>query len=114
MSGGTISNQIRTLRFLAGEMSQAELGQKIGVTRQTIRRDLGELCDARLLTRVHGGAMLGSGVANMGYETRAALAGRDEERLAPVLGFLVKHVAHPRHAPMLLDVAERACTHAKK
>lgn len=36
MSGGTISNQIRTLRFLAGEMSQAELGQRIGVTRQTI------------------------------------------------------------------------------
>lgn len=33
---GTITNQIRTLRFLAGEMSQAELGQKIGVTRQTI------------------------------------------------------------------------------
>ena len=36
MSGGSITNQIRTLRFLAGEMSQAELGQKIGVTRQTI------------------------------------------------------------------------------
>lgn len=33
---GTITNQIRTLRFLAGEMSQAELGQRIGVTRQTI------------------------------------------------------------------------------
>jgi putative transcriptional regulator len=33
---GTITNQVRTLRFLAGEMSQAELGQKIGVTRQTI------------------------------------------------------------------------------
>lgn len=33
---GTITNRIRTLRFLAGEMSQAELGQKIGVTRQTI------------------------------------------------------------------------------
>ena len=36
MSGGTITNQIRTLRFMAGEMSQAELGQKIGVPRQTI------------------------------------------------------------------------------
>ncbi len=36
MTGGTITNQIRTLRFMAGEMSQAELGQKIGVTRQTI------------------------------------------------------------------------------
>jgi putative transcriptional regulator len=31
-----IANQIRTLRFLAGEMTQAELGEKIGVTRQTI------------------------------------------------------------------------------
>ena len=31
-----ITNQIRTLRFLNGEMSQAELGQRIGVTRQTI------------------------------------------------------------------------------
>lgn len=36
MSGGQISNQIRTLRFLAGEMSQAELGKRIGLTRQTI------------------------------------------------------------------------------
>lgn len=33
---GTITNQIRTLRFHHGEMSQAELGQRIGVTRQTI------------------------------------------------------------------------------
>jgi len=36
MAEGAITNQIRTLRFLAGEMSQAELGQKSGVTRQTI------------------------------------------------------------------------------
>lgn len=33
---GKITNQIRTLRFLNGEMSQAELGDRIGVTRQTI------------------------------------------------------------------------------
>lgn len=30
------TNNIRTLRFLAGEMTQAELGEAIGVTRQTI------------------------------------------------------------------------------
>lgn len=36
MIGGTISNRIRTLRFHNGEMSQAELGERIGVTRQTI------------------------------------------------------------------------------
>jgi len=33
---GSISNRIRTLRFHHGEMSQAELGQRIGLTRQTI------------------------------------------------------------------------------
>ncbi len=32
----SISNRIRTLRFMNGEMSQAELGQRIGLTRQTI------------------------------------------------------------------------------
>lgn len=31
-----IRNNIRTLRFLAGEMTQAELGNRIGMTRQTI------------------------------------------------------------------------------
>ncbi len=39
MSGlmaGQLSNQIRLLRFMHGEMTQAELGERIGVTRQTI------------------------------------------------------------------------------
>ncbi len=31
-----LNNQVRTLRFLAGEMTQAELGDRIGVARQTI------------------------------------------------------------------------------
>ena len=36
MMNGSILNRIRILRFHSGEMSQAELGQRIGVTRQTI------------------------------------------------------------------------------
>ncbi len=36
MANPPISNQIRTLRFMAGEMTQAELGDRVGVTRQTI------------------------------------------------------------------------------
>ena len=36
MTEGSISNRMRILRFHNGEMSQAELGQRIGVTRQTI------------------------------------------------------------------------------
>lgn len=36
MTGTRIRNNIRTLRFMAGEMTQAELGTRIGMTRQTI------------------------------------------------------------------------------
>lgn len=36
MAGTKIRNQIRTLRFFANEMSQADLAAKVGVTRQTI------------------------------------------------------------------------------
>ena len=32
----SVTNRIRTLRFTAGEMTQAELAKKVGVTRQTI------------------------------------------------------------------------------
>lgn len=31
-----ITNEIRALRFAAGEMTQAELAEKVGVTRQTV------------------------------------------------------------------------------
>jgi putative transcriptional regulator len=33
---GAISNEIRRLRFENGEMTQQELAEKIGVTRQTV------------------------------------------------------------------------------
>lgn len=34
--GLRMTNTIRTLRFMAGETTQAELGARIGVTRQTV------------------------------------------------------------------------------
>ena len=36
MTAPSIANSIRTLRFMAGEMTQAELGRRIGMTRQTV------------------------------------------------------------------------------
>ena len=36
MSQRRLTNSIRTLRFHAGEMTQADLGAKVGLTRQTI------------------------------------------------------------------------------
>jgi len=31
-----LTNTVKTLRFLTGEMTQSELGKRVGVTRQTI------------------------------------------------------------------------------
>lgn len=36
MAALPIANTIRTLRFMAGEMTQADLADRIGMTRQTI------------------------------------------------------------------------------
>jgi putative transcriptional regulator len=36
MAALPFTNNVRLLRFMAGEMTQAELGEKVGVTRQTI------------------------------------------------------------------------------
>lgn len=36
MGESRVSNNIRTLRFLQGEMTQKQLAKKVGVTRQTI------------------------------------------------------------------------------
>jgi DeoR family glycerol-3-phosphate regulon repressor len=58
----------------SGRVAVDALADEFGVTAQTIRRDLGELCDARLLQRVHGGARLASGTANMGYAERSVIS----------------------------------------
>lgn len=36
MSGTPVGNQIRRLRFDAGEMTQGELADRVGITRQTV------------------------------------------------------------------------------
>lgn len=62
--------KILALAREAGRVSVEDLASRFAVTPQTIRRDLNELCDARRLTRVHGGAMLASGVENLAYDAR--------------------------------------------
>ena len=36
MAPAPFTNDIKTLRFLSGEMTQGDLGDRVGVTRQTI------------------------------------------------------------------------------
>ncbi len=56
-----------------GRVTVDGLAERFGVTVQTIRRDLSELAEAGKLDRVHGGAVLRSGVSNIGYEDRRTL-----------------------------------------
>ena len=58
-----------------------ELVNTFEVTPQTIRKDLNELCEAGLLARVHGGALLPSGVSNVGYEQRRNMASEEKRQI---------------------------------
>jgi len=65
-----------------GRVLVEDLAGRFSVSLQTIRRDLTELCDSGALARVYGGAMLPSGVANIGYEDRRQLAAEAKTRIA--------------------------------
>ncbi len=56
-----------------GRVSVPSLARQLGVTVQTIRKDLGTLAEAGQLARVHGGAVLPSGTRNIGYADRSVL-----------------------------------------
>lgn len=66
-------NKILELARSNGRVEVDELSSRFKVSPQTIRKDLNELCDKQLLQRVHGGAVVGSGIENVSYEARRML-----------------------------------------
>jgi DeoR family glycerol-3-phosphate regulon repressor len=82
-----------------GRVVVEDLAAHFGVTLQTIRRDLSDLCDSGRLERVHGGAVLPSGVTNIGYEERRVLNARAKERIASRVAREV-----PRGASLFLNI----------
>ena len=63
----------------SGRVIVDELARRFEVSAQTIRKDLNELCERRFLSRIHGGAVIASGVRNLSYEARRFVAA-DEKR----------------------------------
>ncbi|MBF9058022.1 DeoR family transcriptional regulator [Rhodobacterales bacterium HKCCSP123] len=82
-----------------GRVAVEELAETFGVTVQTIRRDLTELCDAGLLARTHGGAMLPSGVTNIAYEERRRLSAEAKEAIGRAAAALI-----PAGASLFLNI----------
>jgi DeoR family glycerol-3-phosphate regulon repressor len=67
-------NEILALLRESGRVTVDDLAARYAVTPQTIRRDLNELGEARLVARVHGGAMIASGIENIAYDARKLVA----------------------------------------
>ncbi|SNR69610.1 DeoR/GlpR transcriptional regulator [Paracoccus sediminis] len=63
-------SEILELARADGKVVVEDLANRFAVTLQTIRRDLGDLAEAGLLDRVHGGAVPRPGTVNLGYEAR--------------------------------------------
>ena len=65
-----------------GSVQVDELSEHLKVTPQTIRRDLNQLYDLKLLQRVHGGAVINDTVENLGHGARKMLMAREKDAIA--------------------------------
>lgn len=74
-----------------GKVTVEGLAAAFDVTLQTIRRDLSELADAGRLERVHGGAVLPSGLTNIGYEDRRRLNNDSKSRIGQACAGQIKN-----------------------
>ncbi|WP_420962968.1 DeoR/GlpR family DNA-binding transcription regulator [Brucella sp. IR073] len=64
-----------------GRVLVEELAAKFAVTPQTIRKDINDLCELRVLTRIHGGALFPRGNENVEYEQRRAIAAQEKQEI---------------------------------
>ena len=76
-----------------------QLAAEFAVSVQTIRKDLNTLCDQRLLTRVHGGATLPSGVENLEYEARRRIAAEAKDAIGRATAALI-----PNDASLFINI----------
>lgn len=75
-------SEILTIAQQEGKVEAGALADRFGISVQTIRKDLSELSETGKLKRVHGGAILPSGVANIGYEDRRNLNAQAKAAIA--------------------------------
>ncbi|HEY5819071.1 MAG TPA: DeoR/GlpR family DNA-binding transcription regulator [Mesorhizobium sp.] len=72
-----------------GRVLVDDLALHFNVTPQTIRKDLNDLCDQRMLTRIHGGALFPSGIENLEYEARRKIAADEKEAIGTAAAKLI-------------------------
>jgi len=92
-----------------GRVGVEDLAARFEVTPQTIRKDLNELCRARILSRVHGGAMFPSGTENMEYEQRRLISETEKMDIGRAAADLI-----PENASLFINIGTttEAVSHA--
>jgi len=81
--------EIVAIAKAVGRVEVEDLARRFEVTPQTIRKDLNELCDRKILSRIHGGATIGSSVENMSYEARRFVATGQKQRIGRAAAGLI-------------------------
>lgn len=85
------SRQLEIIELAKAEakVSVDDLAQRFSVTAQTIRKDLNDLCEARALTRIHGGAIFPSSTENVKYEARRSIAATEKQAIGRAAANLI-------------------------
>lgn len=92
-------NKILALAREQGRVDVEDLSAAFTVSPQTIRKDLNELCDRQLLQRIHGGAIVGSGIENVSYEARRLLAPAAKQAIGRRAAMLI-----PNNCSLLINI----------
>ena len=82
-------SEILNIARAFGRVMVDDLAKRFEVSAQTIRKDLNDLCDQRSLTRIHGGAIIASGVENLAYEARRFVAAEEKKAIGAAAAALI-------------------------
>lgn len=82
-----------------GRVLVDELVREFGLSAQTVRKDLNDICERGLLKRSHGGAMFPSGIENMEYEARRRIAGAEKDAIGTAAARLV-----PNNSSLFINI----------
>lgn len=76
-----------------GSVSVDDLAVRLAVTPQTIRKDLNVLARRSMLSRVHGGAIVTSGIDNIAYDMRRTVASDAKSAIGAAAAALIPNGA---------------------
>ncbi|UJW87202.1 DeoR/GlpR family DNA-binding transcription regulator [Devosia sp. SL43] len=91
--------QIVEIAKLRGRVSVNDLVLEFGVSPQTIRKDLNDICNRGLLKRSHGGAVFPSSIENMEYEARRQIAAREKDAIGRAAARLI-----PNNSSLFINI----------